>query len=240
MIKKLLLILFLSLNLMADGSHTFSSGKYYKKTTGVITDMPITMCAWNYSTSASGEYIISLCYDLTGGTIAALWDKGTNPDYLSGEYAVEGSGSVFWYSSNAYTLNAWHFTAGTFISSNSRAVFLGTTKTSNTELRNFPHSMTATYIGAANERGTLYNGFIGYIGYCGMWNVTLTDTELSELAYGIPPEYIHTNSCLGSWYLNENSGNAIDRSGNANTLTNTGTVPTNGNCAPVFIPSGGQ
>lgn len=237
--KKILLFLFLSLNLFAGGSRIFNgSSEYFVKTSAIITALPITFCTWASIETASGTVLgITKTID---NTVYTVMIHGTGQK-LRAQNSGQAGDTRFAESSNTYTLNSWTFACANHNTTSSRSIYVGGTKTTDTA------SNTASPTNACDRttlgvliRLAIASYFDGSLGHAGFWNVTLTDTEVNELYLGIPAIYVRTNSCKAYYPLMEDSGNALDKSGLGNTLTDTDTVGASSSAPRIFIPSGGQ
>jgi hypothetical protein len=164
-----------------------------------------------------------------------LFENASNPNYIN----CSISGISGFNSTNTTSTNKWYCGIFKEITSSSRALFNGTTKTADTQTNLATFALNRFANGYLIRGNALYP-YNGLISMTALWNVDLSDTECNELAYGVMPIYVKTNNCRVFWAYQEASGNAVDSTGNGYTGTASGTIATDNGCSPVFIPIGGQ
>jgi hypothetical protein len=150
--------------------------------------------------------------------IAGKWDSGSQ-SYLLAQYGDElrlylnsTSNYVETTSANLAT-GTWYHIAATY-DANSRSVklFVNGKEQTTTTTGTIPSSLTQGanpfYVGAANGRTTADNFYDGVIDDLRIYNLTLTPSDVSQLANWAPGP-------LAYWNFDENQGNTIyDKSGN--------------------------
>lgn len=122
-----------------------------------------------------------------------VW-AGTDSGDPIATYVTDGT-SVFARTTAAYTTNVWHSGVSVFAGTTSRSVFIdGANKATNTSSKAFP-TVDRTVIGATIQ-STARNYFSGRICECAIWDVDLTDAEVTSLARGFKPYRIRPQSLV--------------------------------------------
>ena len=122
-----------------------------------------------------------------------------------------------------YSVNTWHHAAGTFTSTTARAAFIdgGSKGTDTTSI--VPANENRISIGRWGD-STPGNYMSGRICEVGLWDVVLTDDEISALARGVTPNRVRPANLKGYWPVWGLHSPEIDLSGNGNSLAVTGAV----------------
>lgn len=101
----------------------------------------------------------------------------------------------------APTNNTWFHAAATFTSTTSRAAFLnGTNKGTDATLLATP-AVDTTTIGCEFATGTPQVFTNGDIAEAAVWNITLSDTNVAELARGMSPMLVRPDALVAYWPL---------------------------------------
>ena len=87
------------------------------------------------------------------------------------------------------TANVWNHGAAVFAATNDRRVFLNGTKGTNAVVRAVSSGVNRTQIGARNN-ASIDLFFSGRIAEVAIWNVTLTDNEITVLSNRVSPRFV--------------------------------------------------
>lgn len=190
----------------------WSGSNFLRYAGGVVTAVPVTISGWaNYngtpgvfsavaglftSTSAGNRNMIGVGIETTGAVYARTADSGGSQSALSST-VISGAG--------------WNHFCGVFASSTSRAAYLnGAGKGTNTT-STVPSGINRTSIGASDGSSVIQNWpNTGLIAEVAMWNVALTDAEVSSLATGVSPLQIRPGSLVAYWPLIGNTSPEIN------------------------------
>ena len=246
--KKLILILF-SLTLwvnqiFAGSSRDFEAGHtegFYSTTIWVTGTTTISYFAWFCSESSGATNIIGGSNASTTSDYELLFtDATTNYVRINTRNATTPNPSAI--STNTLSLGAWSRACGVRSALNARTINLDGTVTTDTTAQTAAATLDRSNIGIMIRPSVPSSYYDGLIAFAACWNTNLSLAQQNELMWGIPPIYMATANCKGYYPLQEASGNAIDKSGNANTLIEySGTIDVSTSSPPyVFIPQGGQ
>jgi len=212
---------------------------------------------------ASSEYLSVAASPISGDTLTiACWAKltatttnqafvsmgasGANERYL----LYRGTGSLLFFVGNGATTGQatmfpalmsnteqWYHCTAVQSSSSARNVYQdGVAGTKNTTSITTP-TPTSTYIGAYYTSGAVQSGFYAdaTIAEVGIWNVALTQSEITALAEGISPRLIRPASLVFYAPLIGNADPELEiRQGNSLAWTNT---PTKAAHPRIYYPS---
>lgn len=245
---KFILILLLSFNLWAESSRNFEldDTEFMHLSSALTTGMTFTLLTWvNGETYAAGVTYYAIAEGRAGGVTPSirtgvLVAAGGTANAYTTNYATAGTPAVT--SSNSLTTTTWNFIANVQSAANARALFLNSTKTTNTtNVTGNYETLDLASIGAG-ERSTVTLYYDGLIAQSAYFNTALSDAQINEIYLGTPANYILPANCMGYYPLQEASGNALDKSGNGKNMTETsGTIEVSASSPPfIFIPSGGQ
>jgi hypothetical protein len=197
-------------------------------TIGMPTTTPVTIAAWAFITTGSRTNPIFFSSTNQTGS-AALQVSSANKVALDKQdllNLVTSSGTV--------STNTWTFVAGTFDNggTNVATAYINSTATTNTPgaqtLVNTPMAL-----GFDSPDG-LY--FAGDLADVAVWNVALTQTEISALSQGIRPYQIRPSALIGGWPLDGLESAEPDLSGKRNNGALTGTASVFGPPYAPFTP----
>jgi hypothetical protein len=205
----------------------FSTINYFSRSDAGITSEPITMACWFYPVSLTNHMGLINIAAAAPGSGYSLSVRGATAGDPVGAMKDTSTTGIATASGPNGTVNTWFHAAGVFNFSNSRfAYFNGTAGSENTTNVVDPASAYQSIgVRKYNTGPTIDQSFQGYIAEVGIWTVALSGTEISSLASGIRPPQIQRANLVRYWRVNETSGNLIDLSGNAATMTEIGTVP---------------
>lgn len=195
----------------------------------------ITLSAWIYPTAfpAAGsnfELIIDKGYDGTNGAYSlrlggTKFDGSQNGNFLQvttfANGVTSGSQVVFNESLNTWTHvlgqadgSLWHIYQNGSNSGEDNALNSSGTPVSSTE---------KVALGGGYLTGTATRFWPGRIADAAIWNIALTQTEITALSHGTRPYLIRPTALKGWWPLDGLVSPEVDLSGNANNGTLTGT-----------------
>lgn len=171
------------------GSRKFvaANSEYLKASSAPVIDVPITMAAWVKSNDeTTRRVVIGLTSSIDNSSYYLELRGNAGGDPLSATVTRPDGGGTNADSGN-YAANTWHHVAGTFVSHTSRYAFLDGVKGSQSTVARVPDNINELIIGESNSVATYADGLIMGVG---MWNVTLTDAEILDLARGTHPRDI--------------------------------------------------
>ena len=204
-------------------------------TQNVVTSYPITLAGW-FKRSVAGD---------DNGTIIGYGDHAENKRYhlLTHDEDVgkpraavicRGVGGVqtTQITAAAGDVEEWNHYAGTF-EQTSRYAFINGEKSGEgvTDI-SFPPADREIYIGVS-PRDIFGNAADGSIAEVALWNVVLSDTEISALASGVWPSKVRPANLLGYWEVGGNESPEPEGSGKQYQMILVG-APSLANHAPVI------
>ena len=171
----------------------------------VITSAPITLAGW---------FNLGSSYDSDGvnDAVIAITDYDSDSDKFSLEVrqtdykirATARAGSdVFSSSETTVSAGTWYHGVAVFTNNSSRLVYLdGSSGTSSTSTST-PNSSNLSHvvIGARRNGASGDMHFKGDIAECAMWNVALTQGEITSLSNGASPLFVRPASLKAYWPL---------------------------------------
>src|SRR3990167_1128281 len=210
-----------------------ASSQYLQVDVGILTVYPITMACWFRSNDVTANHGLMWLGDKdVAAHYHALEINAGFDDVIASSRA--GGGPVEAISSTSYTANTWHHACAVFTSATDRAAFLdGAGKGTNaTDIT--PAGIDRFAIGRFADSSPV-NYMDGRIAECAIWNVGLSDQEVSNLATGRVPAFrIRPDALKGYWPIGLGSPET-DLSGALNNLTVTGaTVADHVPLGPLF------
>ncbi len=177
-------------------SFTQASGEYGEYAGAVLTAAPITMACWFFSLSTTlTQFLISIGNSGSSAKFALSASGATGGDpiqaFASGVNANSATG---------YSANTWNHAAAIFESTTSRYAalngVLGTQSTTSTT----PGGLSRTAVGRRNDSSP-GSTMSGRIAEAGIWNVALTQAEITMLSQGFCPLLIRPASLVAYWPL---------------------------------------
>lgn len=191
-----------------------ASSQYLSNTSAVATAAPVSMACWfqTDATALGNAQRMMVLTDIDAIQYFSLHIRA-NAVGLSAQ-AYDGTSGA---ASNTGTINAntWHHACGVFTSTTSRFVYLdAANKLENTTTvspSGISDTLLATIIRSDVPTG---NGFVsGLLAEAAMWNVALSDAEVSVLATGVSPLFVRPASLIAYWPLIGRLSPEIDRVG---------------------------
>lgn len=152
--------------------------KYIQLNTTPVTTAPMTFSAWvKFSSTVTGQILFMVAESTVNAH--ALWLGTTTNALEAGEW---DGGPVARAQSGTISTGVWYHAGGVFTSLSSRAVFLDGVKTTNTTTIGSVHTPGKVVVGRWDGAGSALQGDLAEIA---IWNVALTDAEMSTLATGV-------------------------------------------------------
>ena len=177
--------------------------------------LPVTVACWFRSASLAATYDVLLRFeDATGANQSAIFLAGITASSTLAAASENSAGTIVQgVSSGTFSSNTWTHACGVWASSTSRTAYLqGTAGTTNTT-SNTPTaaSLTRMAIGAAGISGGGGSFWDGDIAEIGVWNVALTQDEITSLANGFSPLKIRPTALLSyvPMYIGEGAGVSV-------------------------------
>lgn len=179
--------LFAALGAVAFAARDFvrASSQFIECSTPTVTAYPVTLAGWFRTDDlTTNQVIVANATSGTGIGVYLIFRGLTGGDPLSAT-DYDGSTSAQANSAGSVTVNTWYHGGAVYSGASSRAVFLNGTKTTNTTTTSTDLASTdRTNIGALISGNSHLSGRAAEIG---IWNVALTDDEMSALAAGLSP-----------------------------------------------------
>jgi hypothetical protein len=208
--------------------------EYFGASGAVVSDEPMTLACWYYPVQVGIDvHLFGFNNDTSSLHYQEINIRAADDFHL----ATSRSGSTqVSAASAAISVNQWNHCCAVFAAANDRRAYLnGGNKGTESSTRN--PTLNYTTIGALNNGGSpSANSADGRVAECAIWNVALTDKEVGMLAAGVSPIRVRPGSLVAYYPLPAFTGNAIDYSGNNNTLADISTVTTASHApvAPMF------
>lgn len=162
-----------------------ASSQFIECSTPTVTAYPVTLAGWFRTDDlTTNQVIVANATSGTGIGVYLIFRGLTAGDPLSAT-DYDGSTSAQANSGGSVTTNTWYHGGAVYSGASSRAVFLNGSKTTNTTTTSTNLAGTdRTNIGALISGNSHLSGRAAEIG---IWNVALTDDEMSALAAGLSP-----------------------------------------------------
>lgn len=172
-----------------------TNSDYLSQATALITANPITFACWfQISSLAATENTLVSISKASSGTSWQLLVRS------SGVLRAKPSDDTFFANSPSSTAtvstNTWAHGCAVFTSNSSRSIYLNGGNKATASLTVNPATPTVTNIGSVNWGGIRESYFPGLIAEVGIWNVALTDDEVSSLAKGMSPLLIRRENLV--------------------------------------------
>jgi len=200
-----------------------------------LTGIPVTISAWiNPSSLSSAQREIFIIQLSSFATIIAIEyrpDLAGNTIY--GNFNGASGNAAPFATAQITNANQWYHGCVIAYSATSTAAFLnGGNKGTSAVNFGTQSAPNLSFIGSYNSGGF----FAGSIADVAVWNVALSDAEVTALAQGIRPQFVRPASLVGWWPLDGILSPESDLSGNRNNGVLTGTTLANGPPITLFTP----
>ena len=171
-----------------------ASSQYLEASSAVLTGSILTMACWARPDDISGPRILM-----------ALNDASSEDNYhslgLEGGFPIartRGTGNADAIHATAPTLNTYQHYAGVWSGAASRAIFLDGINKVTDATSETPAGIDTTAIARLS---TLTPGsfWSGRVAEAAIWNVALTDAEITQLALGVSPLLIRPDNLVAYW-----------------------------------------
>lgn len=186
-----------------------ASSQYLNNATFSLSADPITIAAlFNSSVLSQSQIICSIVDKDVGDQRLFLY-------LVSASDAVaisinNGAGSAGAVATSSYSQNTWHHACGIWTSSTSRAVYMdGGSKNTNTVSVTFPTGIDTASIGMLRDSSPS-SPFNGMLAEVSIWNIDLTDAEVTILALGYSPLLVRPQNLITYWPIIGRTSPEID------------------------------
>lgn len=169
-----------------------------------LTDLQNLVIVNNSSLTDTGCYIVYRA-DQAGKPLGAV---NRHADTSFGEADLN----------SGFSSGVWAHCAGVFSSASSRSVFVNGSKATNTTSSTPPTAMQSIHVG---HYATAVSYCDGQLAELGIWNVALTDDEITALARGLSPLRVRPSALVNYYPL---IGNGTENGAKGSPLSNTGTT----------------
>lgn len=157
-----------------------------------ITTTPATIACW-FNADAFGDHLINISN--SSGSDKLVLRTGAAPNIISGGVS-DGDVNDIFFTTTALTTGTWNHACITFESTTSRKLFSnGVNEGTDTTSRSIS-GLTRINIGSRREVSNNSAFFDGRIAEVGVWDVALTDSEVSSLAKGASCSLIRPQSLV--------------------------------------------
>ncbi len=178
---------------MARGFASASSQAVQRQTSGFpVTGYPVSFACWfNATTLTAVQCLMNISTVNTGGTAYGIGIRvDTSGHALATCWASGGDVTT----SATIATGAWHHLAATFASATVRAIYLdGANKVTGSTSEAWGTS-SFIYVGTGMAAGIKYTN--GAIAFSGIWNVALSDTDVTSLSNGAHPLLIRPDALI--------------------------------------------
>lgn len=161
-----------------------------------VTIMPMTFSLWIYPDEDGRSFQAPFSIGNSGGvdqfTINIMGGTVNDPVRC---YARDAGGQTF-ATINGIVFNTWQHVAATYINNVSRYVFLDGVKSAQDVNDRTPANINLTRVAIEARSGAAASKFSGRIAEIGVWNVTLTDDEITILSLGYSPLFVRPESLV--------------------------------------------
>jgi hypothetical protein len=176
-------------------SFTQASGDYGEYAGAVVAAAPLTLACWFNSVSTTlTQFLISIGNSGSAAKFALSASGATGGDPIQA-FASGNSASI-----NGYNANVWNHAAAIFESTTSRYAVLNGTFSAQNTTSTTPAGLNRTAVGRRND-STPGSTMSGRIAEAGIWNVALSQAEITMLSIGISPLKVRPGSLVAYWPL---------------------------------------
>lgn len=173
---------------------------YLTKSSPVVTAYPFSAIAWFLPNTASQtSFLLSIADTATSTNQWLMFYRSNN--IIRG--ISNGGGQKNADTTNSATLNAWNMAAMVFTSATDRKVVLNAdfaNEGTNTE-SSTPTGLDNTTLGAHLQNSQQFSSIDFLIAHVAVWDVALTDDEITALNRGAFPHEVRPGALLAHWPL---------------------------------------
>src|SRR5262245_12766650 len=197
-----------------------ASSQSLKTTSAALTAVPITMACWGYVLNATQDHtLMSLASNsvaTNGFFLRAAGTTGGDP------LVAAGNANASAISGSAYPTSTWFQACGRYETATVRNVFLnGTIGTASSNSQ----TPTPNTTSIGSRVGSTETDFLdGRVAEAAIWNVSLTQAEITSLASGVCPLAIRPASLVAYWPLYGRLSPELDLHGRFELTVNGATV----------------
>lgn len=193
-----------------------ASSHYLENTAGTpVAAVPLTIACWFFSDDLTArQNLVSLTHPTDAGVVNCfLLEAAGNVANDPIRAVTAGTGGVQAVTSTGFSSGVVHHACGVFAASDSRAAFIdGGSKGTNTSTQT-PSGVAKCAIGSFRGGTSTVHLMSGMVAEVAIWNVALTDDEVSILAKGLCPLFMRPASLVSYWPLWGSYSPEIDRVG---------------------------
>lgn len=191
----------------ADAAIEFktSSQQYVSTSTAPVTATPLTISCWMQEDQSTAlDTLVSIQDNADTDRYWRLRVDGDNATKtVSAGSRQNGASEATAFSTSIYTVGKWHHVTGVFVSSTERYVYLDGTHRGSSTTSSAPDNIDDMTIGASRDSSPS-NWMNGRIAEVAVWNVALSDDEVTALATPVRgmPLQIRPNNLVDYYPLN--------------------------------------
>lgn len=183
---------------------TAASNQYLQNANAVLTAVPLTISLWFYpTTSAVSCEVFSITDNSAANNDAIRFEINfTVPNWTVALRHLGGEvGNPI--TTTMPTQNTWNNLVGTYTSGKVGKIYKNATLLQTGTSTETPTGLAVTNIGAyvSNSGANIVNPTTGKIADVGVWNIDLTQTEVTALSQGARPYTIRAGNLVAWWPL---------------------------------------
>jgi len=170
------------------------SSQYLEVASALLTGPPLTFAAWALPNSSNANAILSIANNGSTQNYLAIYCAGGNLT------ARANDGGAATGATKSFSNSVWSHFAGTFASSTSRTAYVNGVAGSAESTSSTPGSLNRTAIGRITaSTPTLF--FDGNIAEAAIWNIALSQADLTALAAAVSPLLVRPDALVAYWPL---------------------------------------
>ncbi len=175
--------------------------EYLSITDAPKTAQPFTVAGWFYPDDVTNVLTLWSVGDISAAdSYWRLEARGNQSDRLTYAFQAPGESQVAAVPTGSYLINTWHHAVAIEVATNSHKCILDGDlgdigSDGNTRI---PTGIDTTRLGYQADSGPA-NAMSGALAEWAMWNVALSNEEISILALGVSPLLVRPNELLAYW-----------------------------------------
>lgn len=180
-----------------------AASMYLEHGAAVVTSPPFTFACWFTSDEDppdASQVLLSIGETTSANRYYLGWSAVLGRIYAGARDTADSYAQT----STSPSANVWQHACYVEAATNSRAVYLNGGGKGVETTNRIPSGLTATAVGATHTIGGRGAYWSGRIAWPCIWNVALSDSEVAQLASGLPPWCIRPSNIVALWDLTRN------------------------------------